>query len=68
MSEFENIEQEAKDHSQQVDAGIQKADQEADQESGGRDKNLIDKGASEAEREVGGSQANDPNAGQSPPA
>ena len=56
MPDFGELEQEVKDHSQQVDEGIQKADQEADRRAGGQDKGLIDEAAAGAEREVGGQQ------------
>lgn len=54
MPDFQEIEDEAKSHSKQVDEGIDKVDQEADKETGGKDCGLIDIGAQEAERELGG--------------
>jgi hypothetical protein len=67
MPDFGDIEKEAQDRTQEVDEGIEKTDQLADKETGGRDKGLIDKGASEAEKELGGQQTPaDPSTGQSP--
>lgn len=54
MADSEEIETQAKDHSQQVDEGIQKLDQLADEHAGGEEKGLIDGAASAAEREIGG--------------
>lgn len=54
MAEFEEVEQQAKDHSQQVDEGIEKLDKVADEHAGGQDKGLIDGAASAAEKEIGG--------------
>ncbi len=67
MPDFGDIEQEAKSHSSEVDKGIQQGDQELDKSAGGRDKGLIDKGAAEAEQQVGGqSQQGGQNPGQQP--
>jgi hypothetical protein len=52
MPDFDDIEQEAKDHSQQVDEGIDKAEHEADDKTGGKDRGLIDKAGGEAEKEL----------------
>ena len=66
MPDFGKLEQDAKDHSQQIDEGLQAADKEADKEAGGADKGLIDKAAAGAENEVGGQPPGpDPSAGQS---
>ena len=54
MPDFQDIENEPKNHSKQVDEGIEKLDQEADKEAGGKDLGLIDKGAQEAEKALGG--------------
>jgi hypothetical protein len=54
MADFEEIETQAKDHSQQVDEGIQKLDELADEHAGGQEKGLIDGAASAAEREISG--------------
>jgi hypothetical protein len=53
MPDFQEIENEAKGHSKQVDEGVDKLDQEADKESDGKDRGLIDKGAQEVEKELG---------------
>jgi hypothetical protein len=52
MPDFSELEKDAKDHPTQVDEGIDKAKQEGDKESGGRDHGLIDKGAADAEKEI----------------
>ena len=51
MPDVEEIEQETKDHSKQVDEGIGKFDHEADEWTNGMDHGLIDKGAAEIEIE-----------------
>ena len=51
---LQDIENEAKSHSKQVDEGIEKLDQEADREAGGKDHGFIDKGDREAEEALGG--------------
>ena len=52
MPDFEEIEQEAKDHSKQVDEAIDKVEHEADERADGKDHGLIDKGAAELEKEL----------------
>ncbi len=56
MPDLGDIEQEARSHSTEVDEGIDKAEQLADKEAGGRDRGLVDKSAGEAEKAVGGDQ------------
>jgi hypothetical protein len=64
MPDLGDIEKEAESHSQEVDEGINKLDQEADKEAGGRDKGMIDKAAQEAEKDIGQQQGNGQPAGQ----
>jgi MT0933-like antitoxin protein len=52
MPDFDDIEQEAKEHSEQVDAGVDKAEHEADESVGGKDSGLIDKGGAELEKDI----------------
>jgi hypothetical protein len=54
MPDFGDLEQMAKDHSQQVDEGIEKAKDAADKVADGRDHGMIDKGADAAEKALGG--------------
>ena len=54
MPDFDDLEQAAKDHSEQVDQGLEKAKTEGDSFAGGRDRGMIDKAAEEAEKQVGG--------------
>ena len=64
MPDLGDIENEAESHSAQVDEAINKADQEIDKEDGGRDHGLVDRAAQEAEKDIGGQQANGQPAGQ----
>ena len=52
MPDFEEIEQQAKDHSKQVDEGIAKVEHEADDKADGKDHGLIDKGTAQLEKEL----------------
>jgi hypothetical protein len=54
MPNFEDLEDEAKNHSKQVDEGIDKVEKKADEEAGGKDHGLIDEAAQEGEKELGG--------------
>ncbi len=53
MPDFGDLEKEAQSHSKEVDEGIDKAEQAADKEAGGRDHGAIDKGAAALEKELG---------------
>jgi hypothetical protein len=53
MPDFGDLEKEAESHSQQVDEGIGKVEQEGDKEADGRDHGMIDKGGAELEKEIG---------------
>jgi hypothetical protein len=64
MPDFGDLEQMAKDHSEQVDEGIEKAKDVADQHAGGRDHGMIDKGAAAAENALGGQPGDTPAPGQ----
>ncbi|MGO9780880.1 MAG: antitoxin, partial [Streptosporangiaceae bacterium] len=64
MPDFSQFEDEAKneagEHSQQVDQGIEKAGQFADQETGNRFGSEIQKGEQEGENYLGGQNQNQP--------
>jgi hypothetical protein len=52
MPDFEEIEKDAKDHSKQVDEGIDKVAHEADEKADGKDHGVIDKAAADLEKEL----------------
>lgn len=52
MPDFEEIEQEAKDHSKQIEEGIDEVEHAADEKVDGKDHGLINKGAAELEKEL----------------
>jgi hypothetical protein len=56
MPDFDDIEQEAKDHGKLIDEGVAKIEKEADKAAGGKDHGLIDKAAESAEKDVDGQQ------------
>ncbi len=64
MPDFGDLEHEAESHSKEVDEGIEKAEQEADKEAGGRDHGMIDKGAEAAEKDLGNQPGDGAPAGQ----
>jgi hypothetical protein len=71
MADFGDLakdaEKEASSHPQQADEAVKGADKEADQLSGGKDDGMIDKGAGEAEKALGGDGTNaTPNAPAAP--
>lgn len=57
MPDFDDIKQEAESHSKDVDEGIDKVEQIADKEAGGKDKGLIDKAGAAADKAIGDQQS-----------
>lgn len=68
MSDFQNlehdVEKEARDHPQQADQAVKRAEQEADQRLGGKDHGMVDKAGQDIEKDLGGGGAGNPPAGQ----
>ena len=52
MPDVDDIEKQAKEHSEQVDAGVDKVEHEADETADGRDHGLIDKAGAELEKDI----------------
>jgi hypothetical protein len=59
MSDFDGIEQEAKDHGKLIDEEVAEVEREAEEAGRGQDHGLIDKAAEGAEKEVDGPQGSE---------
>jgi hypothetical protein len=59
MPDFEDIEQEAKDHGKLIDEEVAEVEREADKASGGQDHGLINRVAEGVEKKVDGGQGSD---------
>jgi|GEM_PF-2835392 len=59
MPDFEDIEQEAKDHGKLIDEEVAEVEREADKAAGSQVHGLIDKVAEGVEKKVAGEQGNE---------
>jgi hypothetical protein len=59
MPDFEDIEQEAKDHGKLIDEEVAEVEKEADKAAGSQDHRMIDKVAEGVEKKVDGEQGNE---------